>query len=480
MTKCKYFILILISWASFRADALSLDEFRSKMKAHIAKLPSKDSLGAQIEVLGQEKVLFSHNGESTLSPASSAKLITTMAALESLGPAFTFRTSIYKKGNDIVILGNGDPYLVSERLWLLARNLIRSGIKQIGSIKVNNGGTETYSGLMDWQDSGEPFTALVSGASFNFNSLEVHVRPNSASKVPNIELGPLPHHYAEIQNEVVQISGEGKKLHVESIKTLPGDRELFRVTGTIGKNAEPSIAYGVVSKPESYLAHVFAAMLRAEAITVEKDYSGIDADRTLGQGEPLAQLESLPLLDLIRLLNTYSNNFMTEQIFLATGRSLASGSASLAQSQEYSKKFLKKTKNCNSTIWENGSGLSWKSKVSARCFVDLLQDSFKDFRFFADILGSLPIGGATGSLKNRFRENSESFEPLRVRAKTGTIWSQGAVTSLVGFTRTADGVPIAFSLIQNDQRKNASLISGMKQWENKCMELMQKLDLAAK
>jgi molecular chaperone DnaK len=58
----------------------------------------------------------------------------------------------------------------------LARDVARSGIKKVNSIKVDNSAfAENYKGLIDWRDSGEPFTAMVSPTSVNFNSVEIHV-----------------------------------------------------------------------------------------------------------------------------------------------------------------------------------------------------------------------------------------------------------------------------------------------------------------
>jgi D-alanyl-D-alanine carboxypeptidase len=125
----------------------------------------------------------------------------------------------------------------------------------------------------------------------------------------------------------------------------------------------------------------------------------------------------------------------------------------------------------------NGSGLSWGTQISSHCFVESLQNSYREFRVFADLLGSLPVGAQTGSLRSRFKRTGSDFDPWKVRAKTGTLWSRQAVSSLVGFTQTASGETVVFSLIENDKRNDPGLLRGMKDWEERCVELLQQLKL---
>lgn len=459
------------------AGAISLEEFQAKLQKQVESPAVKGGLSVKVEVLGSGKTLFSHNPKLQLLPASSAKLVTTLTALEKLGPGFTYETKVYAKGGDLILQGNGDPYLVSERLWLLVRDVARAGIKRVGAIRVNNSNfSEDYRGLIDWDDSGEPFTAVVAATSLNFNSLEVHIVPVPGGKKPRVELGPVPHGYATLLNEAKMVPGSKRSITVTPVRA-EANREVFRVTGTVGKDAAPGIEYASVSHPESYLAHVFAAMLREQGITVTRDFGGssfgpLDAGASL-----VATQGSLPLLDQVRLLNTFSNNFMTEQVFQAIGATNGGGPASIAKSRRAALEFLRAREPCREAELDNGSGLSWKTRVSSSCFVELLQNSYRDFRIFADFIGSLPIGGQTGTLKSRFKKAGNGFEPWKVRAKTGTLWSRQAVTSLVGFTQAGSGELVAFAILQNDSKAGSEQLQGMRDWEDKCVEFIQRLRL---
>jgi D-alanyl-D-alanine carboxypeptidase len=87
------------------------------------------------------------------------------------------------------------------------------------------------------------------------------------------------------------------------------------------------------------------------------------------------------------------------------------------------------------------------------------------------------VGGQTGTLRSRFKRAGSGFDPEKVRGKTGTLWSKQVVTSLVGITQTAGGEPALFVLIENDQRNDPGLLSQLKEWEDKCVEYVQQLQL---
>lgn len=466
---------LLFLFSSGLAFGLTTEELQARLKAKVGELNSNVTASVRVEVLGKPQVIFSHNEDGMLIPASNAKLVSTLAALEKLGPGHAFETKVIQQGKDLVLTGNGDPYLVSEKLWLLARAVARTGLKQVASIKVNNSAfNEDYKGLMEFEKSGEPFTAIVSPTSLNFNSVEVHVTPSLTGNKPIVELGPVPHGYAELKSTVAQVGGSRNDLAIRPV-SVKGNQEIFMVTGSIGKESGPVILYASVSNPASYIAHAFAALLRKEGIEVENDFGGVISAPLSGSEKILVSQEGNPLLDLVRLSNTYSNNFMTEQVFLAMGAD--AGQGSLAKSRAAANSFLRQRAACKDASLENGSGLAWGTKISSRCFVETLQSSYRDFRVFADLLGSLPVGGQTGSLRSRFKRTGPELAPWKVRAKTGTLWSKQAVSSLVGFTSTASGETVVFSLIENDKRNDPGLLRGLKDWEDKCVELLQQLKL---
>ena len=106
-----------------------------------AKLP-RDALAVIVvdaQPGGRAAPRLAHRAQVPVNPASVMKLVTTYAALEQLGPAYTWNTPVYVQGTvqdgslrgNVYIEGRGDPKLVMERLWMLMRRLQAQGIQVI-------------------------------------------------------------------------------------------------------------------------------------------------------------------------------------------------------------------------------------------------------------------------------------------------------------------------------------------------------------
>src|SRR5271163_291868 len=94
-----------------------------------------------------DRVVMSLNAETPRSPASTIKTLTTFAALDMLGPAFTWRTTAWARGTqsagvldgDLIVQGGGDLYITLERWWSFVQALRATGLKSIrGDVVIDN------------------------------------------------------------------------------------------------------------------------------------------------------------------------------------------------------------------------------------------------------------------------------------------------------------------------------------------------------
>jgi serine-type D-Ala-D-Ala carboxypeptidase/endopeptidase (penicillin-binding protein 4) len=134
-------------------------------------------------------------------PASVLKLLATFAALEQLGPAYTWRTEIFagaapvngRVAGDLWLRGYGDPYLVAEEYWKLAEAIRRRGVQQIdGDLVFDTSYFELEPedpGAFDNQPSRvynlTPHPLLV-----NFNAVRFMVRPEGAAGAVSVSAEP--------------------------------------------------------------------------------------------------------------------------------------------------------------------------------------------------------------------------------------------------------------------------------------------------
>ena len=141
-----FFLLIGLSMWNASAHGAGTPKLNHTLKAIIKEvLPSDYTAGVQVADLDTGTILMEYNPNTALIPASTMKVITTSAALRILNPEFTFITEVLGtdlKGQSVGNLymrGTGDPYLVSERLFALATEVVARGVKEIrGNIIVDD------------------------------------------------------------------------------------------------------------------------------------------------------------------------------------------------------------------------------------------------------------------------------------------------------------------------------------------------------
>src|SRR3954447_11912739 len=89
---------------------------RGDLKAEVAsvlaqKSMQKGAVGIEIIKLGEspgdDQLVLEHNAHDPRIPASNLKLVSTSAALAKLGPDFKFKTVLMKRGDDVVLVGDG-------------------------------------------------------------------------------------------------------------------------------------------------------------------------------------------------------------------------------------------------------------------------------------------------------------------------------------------------------------------------------------
>jgi D-alanyl-D-alanine carboxypeptidase/D-alanyl-D-alanine-endopeptidase (penicillin-binding protein 4) len=161
------------------------------------------------------------------------------------------------------------------------------------------------------------------------------------------------------------------------------------------------------------------------------------------QAELLFTNSSLPLREIIRVVNKNSQNFYAEQILKTIGLEAAHyGTRENGIEAEFDV-FKDMGINTDGMMLADGSGLSRLNLVSPRHFISLLNYMFKS-KFFIPYFNSLPIAGVDGTLGSRLKNTRAEG---KIRAKTGYLT---AVRSLCGYAFTGDNEPVAFSIIANN------------------------------
>lgn len=126
------------------------------------------------------RLLESHNPDLALIPASTTKVVSTYALLKTWKPAFQLETEVW--GNlqggvvrgDLVLKGGGDPFLTSERIWLLAQDLKARGITRVqGRIRLDQSAFDGQRFHAAWEGTSSNVLPPVLPLTVNFSRDEM-------------------------------------------------------------------------------------------------------------------------------------------------------------------------------------------------------------------------------------------------------------------------------------------------------------------
>ena len=167
-----------------------------------AKVPRDAITLLVVDAEGKLPPRLSHRANVPVNPASVMKLVTTYAALDLLGPAYTWRTPVFVEGavregtlfGNLYIKGQGDPKLVAERLWLLLRRVQGLGIRQIaGDIVLDRSAFETVE-VDPAHFDGEPlrpYNVAPDALLLNFKSVVMTFVPDLAANTASVKVPPV-------------------------------------------------------------------------------------------------------------------------------------------------------------------------------------------------------------------------------------------------------------------------------------------------
>lgn len=459
----KTFIIYTIGAFIFACQAEAARVQSQIFKVLKGPLVEDMQIGVHVYSLGRKEIVFSHNENKLLKPASNAKLVTTLAALKYLGSNYKFKTKIYTDGmirgnileGNLYIKGFGDPKLVSEQLWYLTNDLKRHGFKEVQknlilddsffddirfvrNLSQNNNGERAYD-------------AQLGALSINFNTTAIYVRPgNSVGQKAKVFIDP-DNTYIKLKN----LSKTGKENSPMTIQVsrLPGGKgDTIEVTGSIPLHHPEKRYYRNITKPLDYAAALFRRFFKEQGIIIrgKNEFKPVPPHAT-----ELMTYESAPLRLIVADLNKISNNFLAEQILKTMAAELKGTPGTTDKGLEILKGFLKELGIHGNYQLVNGSGLSKDTVMTVAQLVEVLKHGYHTFKVFPEYMTSMGIVGIDGTTEKRLKS---TIAEGNVRVKTGSL---SEVSGLSGYLQTASDETLAFSIIMNDPKNRVDLMQSI-------------------
>jgi D-alanyl-D-alanine carboxypeptidase/D-alanyl-D-alanine-endopeptidase (penicillin-binding protein 4) len=347
------------------------------------------------------------NESQPMNPASTMKLVTTYAALDLLGPAYSWRTEAFAAGalrrdvleGDLVIRGSGDPKLVIENLWLMVQRIRGYGIREIrGDVVLDRSAFEPVAhepGDFDGERF-RPYNAGPDALLLNFKAVSLGFVPDPETRTVRVVAIPL---LAGMKLPATVRAADGPcsdwrgKLQADFSDPM----------APVFRGAYP-LSCGEQQWHLSLLDHgrYFAAAFGALWSNAGGTWSGRLREGTVpADARRIALNESAPLAEVIRDVNKFSNNVMARQIYLTLGTDGGRQSASPARAEAAIRGWLdSRGLAMPELVLENGSGLSRTERISAASLARLLRHAFVS-PLMPELMASLPLVGVDGTMRKR-------------------------------------------------------------------------------
>lgn len=365
-----------------------------------------------IDAESGEEIAASH-ADTSYPPASTAKIVTAVAALGVLGPDFRFSTDVWARGTlkdgvldgDLILIGDGDPLLSMGDLRALAQQVRDFGVRRVDGRFLYHGTLPAFPVVDADQPLKAAYNQAVGGIALDFN--RVNAWPGRLTPV-----------------------------EADGLATVPDDKPIYARDVPL---RDPSL----------FAARMLRRFAAAEGTTLPEPAAGALPERAV----PLARIVSQPLIDVLRSGLEYSNNMIAENVGLATAMKLGPAPGTLYQSAIAGGIWLERHIDGLSRFAQNvrnHSGLSTRSRVTPRQMTTILRHALKA-RFDGWRIDALlpPAGGREG-YHGRFKDDASAY---RLWGKTGTM---RYIKGLVGYLDTQGGRRLIAAIYVFDEKARRS------------------------
>ena len=407
-----------------------------------------------VQNLTTGEVIEEHRADKVVPPASVMKLLTTGAALETLGPGFRFPTVLEYTGvidngvlqGNLYIRGGCDPSLGWKGKTAFLNQWVKA-VKAAGILRIN-GAVIADMTMLDgeaqnpgWlcEDAGNYYAPGIFALNYYGNTMNIVLKSAEPGTVATV-MGTEPQvddivFINRIRCDRIQYDGA-------FVSGLPYSKERY-LTGTVPSNLGTFGVKGDLPNPGLLLARHFTERLRGSGVIVAReadylpDYNPLNPPR-----HELYIHYSEPLSELLKETNQNSNNLYAEAMFRYLGaRYTLPGT--VHNSQELLRDFWRRRGVAvQNAIIKDGCGLAPQDAISAKALVQLLAVMHKSPNAEA-WMASLPVSGKSGTLTSLC---PKTVLEGRIHAKSGTI---AGTKNYAGYIDMPNGDTWAFAVLVN-------------------------------
>lgn len=478
-----------------RTEVLSLEEDVARRMEELLRGPLRAGTTAiYVADARTGEPVFAVRPDDALNPASNVKLLSTAAAIELLGADFRYQTRVLGAvphrnvvRGDLYLLGTFDPTLGSAAMQALAAELAASGVMRIdGDIVVGPSPTRdaVYRALLPLEITagadGEPPTVRAP-VGYEYLTFDITAKTVAGKKARRARLTfreqAVPGGQGAPDASAAQIAPAGQVAPAAApaatgVAATPslspaedplhasGARLHVTIAGTIAAGRTFTHWFWVRDRGR-HSAHLLRAALAAQGIAVTGDVRKSELPayllRRVREGAlpvVLARHQSAPLSSIVASINKRSINWLADRVIMTAAALRYGELPSMARAVDAMYDWIDRRLHVprDQILVDTGSGLSYKTQLSARHLVQLLRtaggyaegrEHEPEHRAWLDSLAFSDGGVQDGTLRGRFRGSGFSG---RLRGKTGTLSTSIALS---GVLEVDPERPLLFSIVTN-------------------------------
>lgn len=399
-----------------------------------------DTISIFVEDVDSGEVLLSWLPDEPRNPASSIKLLTTLVALDLLGPAYQWNTNIYAFGDvedgrlkgDLAIKGHGDPFLVTERVWQMLRNLRSSGIRHIdGDLLLD----DSYFDLGDYDPAAfdrqplRAYNVAPNALLMNFKVVRYWFEPQHDSNKVSVRIEP-PLDNLQVENRLSLAPGSCRGYQRGITITPNEDVDMMIFSGRFPSGCKRYAMDRTALSHNEFSYGLIKSLWQESGGTISGGWKNVVIEDDV---EPMLEFRSRTLAETISRINKYSNNVMARQLLFTLSAEVLGAPGTQEGGRQVVADWLREHKISRAElVLDNGAGLSRESRITAKEMAAMLRYAWQQ-PYMPEYVASMSLSGMDGTLRRRFRDAGIDG---KAHMKTGSL---DDVSALAGYLQARSG-----------------------------------------
>jgi D-alanyl-D-alanine carboxypeptidase/D-alanyl-D-alanine-endopeptidase (penicillin-binding protein 4) len=420
--------------------------FKTEMQSLIKQLGTEKVSILAIKMPSKE-VIFAHQPNLSLHPASNTKVITTGVALNLLNEDFSYQSDWAttkaegRKLSNLYWKASGDSHLLLPQMKSIAKQIKQNAqnlnIQEFQHLIIDAQkiSLDPPPGFEDKANDDSGYRAPTGPVTIEFNKVTIDFTADlKVGEAVRIDIKPSQSYFRIVnQSKIVQ---KGPVTLDASVTQDPENpkQALLTLKGNLPVKSKITVQKRVPNALD-FVHAVFKEVLQAEGIILRGEVR-LGSYPPNGQVLSLATYYSEKLSKYLNSINRYSNNLIAEQLLLTMAKEKR-GEGSWDVGKKLVKDFLEDNLKWKDFVYDNGSGLFAKTRFSAQQFVEFLlfMQNHPKFELFYE---SLAQPGQMGTLEFRLKDLPSQV----LHGKTGTL---NQVSSMTGYIDQ-----VVFAILIND------------------------------